>query len=489
MNEFDKSFSKKQLEKERKKKKLLIGIGFCIVLIIILLFMIVYYKKLDERTFKLYINNLQVGYGSDFVINENGETYVKAKDIANYIQWIYQNGEYGTFTEDSNSGYIQNEYEVASFISGSNTLRKYIEVTAQPYTNEQGVEVQPFEVNSEEGTLESLTLELPIIEKENQIYFPLKCLSDICNCRVNYNNPYRMYIYDQKYLINLAQINAVQFGFQNISGVYENMRALAYGKMVVNRGSLYGVISLDDGSDIIGMKYTDMVFAQNVKEFFVKTILNDEESVGIIDFEVNSIISPKNYNSIQVLSDELGLYLVKRNDEYGVVNRNGEIVIYCEYDFIGISEELINSFKLSLDENKYLLFNKAIVVSKNGKYGLYNISGKPILATSYAGLGYVVNNDEKAIKNSESVLSIDLGELVLSNGNTRNLKVIIVQQLIDNVIKYGVYDAESEKLILPCIYDRIYKVRSNGVTEYYIEFQGQTAKLSEQIIQNPEIFE
>ena len=130
-----------------------------------------------------------------------------------------------------------------------------------------------------------------------------------------------MYIYDQNFLINLARTNASQFGFQSISGIYENMRALSYGMMVVSNGSLYGVVNLYNGADIIGLKYTDMIFSQNVKEFFVKTVVDGENSVGIIDNSGKLVVSPKNYNDIQVLSDELGLYLVDKNEDYGVLNR------------------------------------------------------------------------------------------------------------------------------------------------------------------------
>ena len=333
MNEFDKMSVKRNEEKEKKKKMLLTGIAICVVLIIILAVMIIYYRKVDEKTFKLYIDDVQAQFGEGFYITNDGETYVRARDIASYIKWSYQNGEYGSYTEDQNSGYIQNEYEVASFVAGSNILKKYIQVTAVPYTDELGQQIEPYQTNSSDGTLETTNLELPIISQNGQIYFPLKNLSDICNCRVNYENPYRMYIYDQNFLINLARTNASQFGFQSISGIYENMRALSYGMMVVSNGSLYGVVNLYNGADIIGLKYTDMIFSQNVKEFFVKTVVDGENSVGIIDDSGKLVVSPKNYNDIQVLSDELGLYLVDKNEDYGVLNRKGDIIVHCEYEY------------------------------------------------------------------------------------------------------------------------------------------------------------
>ena len=179
MNEFDKMSVKRNEEKEKKKKMLLTGIAICVVLIIILAVMIIYYRKVDEKTFKLYIDDVQAQFGEGFYITNDGETYVRARDIASYIKWSYQNGEYGSYTEDQNSGYIQNEYEVASFVAGSNILKKYIQVTAVPYTDELGQQIEPYQTNSSDGTLETTNLELPIISQNGQIYFPLKNLSDI----------------------------------------------------------------------------------------------------------------------------------------------------------------------------------------------------------------------------------------------------------------------------------------------------------------------
>ena len=488
MNEFDKMSVKRNEEKEKKKKMLLTGIAICVVLIIILAVMIIYYRKVDEKTFKLYIDDVQAQFGEGFYITNDGETYVRARDIASYIKWSYQNGEYGSYTEDQNSGYIQNEYEVASFVAGSNILKKYIQVTAVPYTDELGQQIEPYQTNSSDGTLETTNLELPIISQNGQIYFPLKNLSDICNCRVNYENPYRMYIYDQNFLINLARTNASQFGFQSISGIYENMRALSYGMMVVSNGSLYGVVNLYNGADIIGLKYTDMIFSQNVKEFFVKTVVDGENSVGIIDDSGKLVVSPKNYNDIQVLSDELGLYLVDKNEDYGVLNRKGDIIVHCEYDRIGIPEDLLTTFDFSADKNKYLLFNDSIIVEDNDKYGIYDVEGNQNLPPAFVGLGYIVESDEDAVKNSESVLTIEIDELKLKDGSTRNLRAIVVQQEIDDTIKYGLYDSESKKLIFPCVCDRIYGKTSKGETEYYIVFQGQTINLEEHLSEFPEYF-
>ena len=77
-----------------------------------------------------------------------------------------------------------------------------------------------------------------------------------------------------------------------------------------------------------------------------------EESVGIINLQGVQVVEPKKYSKIQVLSDELGLYLVQKNGKYGVLNRSGDIVVHCEYDSIGIPEKLLETFEFSIEDNK-----------------------------------------------------------------------------------------------------------------------------------------
>ena len=282
-----------------------------------------------------------------------------------------------------------------------------------------------------------------------------------------------MYIYEQKYLITLAQTNAAAFGYQSISGYYENMRLLPYGLMVVSNGSLYGVANLYSGQNVIGLKYTDMVFAQNVKEFFVKTYANNEESIGIINVQGTQVVSPRNYDDIQVLSDKQGLYLVEKDGEYGVLDRSGEVVVHCEYDSIGIPEDLLTTFKFSVEDNKYMLLDDKFVVQKiknNKKY-------------------YILLDEVQMMKNFEDVLTIEFDDLELSNSMTRDVRAIVMKQEINGTIKFGLYDAESKKLVLPCSCERIYSITSKGKTEYYIEFQAQRIKLADQLAAYPDIFD
>lgn len=506
--DFDRNNIVTEDPKAKKKKMLLIGMGACVVLIILMAVLVMVYKNIDAKTFKLYMNDVQVSVSPDFLISdENGNAYVKAKDIASYVGWTYMNGEYGSYTEDNNSGYFQNDYEVSSFKVGSNKLKKYIQVSVAVAEETQSQEANPeetikLEARSKNGTLETTDMDLPVISSNGQIYLPFNNINDICNCFAT-NQNYRMHIYEQNYLLALASNNAVSFGYTGISGVYENVRALGYGMMVVNKNDTYGVVNLFNGTQVLGFKYSDIVFNQNVKEFFVKAKeTNGDETVGLISYDGKVIISPKSYDEISVLSDELGLYLVQKDDKYGVLNREGNVVVHAEYDSVGLPEGISSAFNYTADDNIYLLFDNTIIVEVDGKYGLYNLEGDEVLQASYDGIGYIANSslsstttkDDKTssssstdkkqtstLASSENVLTIDC-QLDLEDGTVGKTEAIVVEKLnLDGEPSYGIYDAVSEKLIIPCACTRIYAKTKAGVVTYYMEFNGEQINFEEYV--------
>lgn len=513
MEVFDKNVFTNNEKPSGKKKMLLIGIVICIVLIVVLTILILFYKQIDATTFKLYIDGTQVSSSDDFYIqDEAGNVYVKARELASAIGWTYQNGEYGSYTEDTNSGYMQNEYEVASFVAGSNELKKYIVLsdTVDETTEEEATDTEEptvdIVVNSEDGTLETMNLELPVISVNNQIYIPLENINDICNCRYTYQE-YRMYIYELNYLTQLALQNAAGYGYSSVSGTYENLRALAYGMMVaIDNSGRYGVISLDTGASLLGSKYKEMVFNQNVKEFFVKAI---DDTVGVISYDGTVIISPKNYDNISILSDALGLYLIEQDGLYGVLNREGDTIVYPDYDSIGLSDENIFVFDYGIGDNKYVLFDNTIVVEQDDRYGFYNLEGDNVLSVNFQGIGYITEADELAYERSineesgssdnssnsansngsssesegNSVLTIDM-QIELEDGTTGAVQGIVVKQLgLNGEYAYGVFDAIQGRLIIPCGCSRIYSITRSGVTNYYLEYNGEQIGFEDYIIE------
>lgn len=491
MGSLDRNFA--QSTQNKKKKMLIIGIGICIVLIILLATMVIFFKAADAKTFKLYIDDKQVACSKDFyTTDEQGRYYVKAKELAELIGWTYQNGSYGTFTEETDGCYFQNGYEIASLTVNSVELKKYIQISdlVKSYKEDDDENTTFFEPKAENGTTETSKISAPVISVNNQIYIPFEAINDICNCYGQMENEYRMHIYEQNYLTNIAMSNAADKGYKSISGIYENIRALAYGKLVVeNNMNLFGVVNLFTGAEEIGFKYSEMVFSQNVKEFLVKAKdIAGEETVGIISQDGNSIVSPVSYENMSILSDELGLYLVEKNGKYGVVNREGRVIVHAEYNSIGLSEATATEFYTNND-NKYLIYDKLIPVELNGKYGLYNIDGKRVYNPVLDELGYMAeertenetdtNSDNTNQNTDEQETPTKLGDNVLlidkeitMNGVTTHIQGVVVKFTNSIGTFYGIFDAMTENLIIPCSLTRVYSVTSSGETTYYMEFAG-----------------
>ncbi len=106
-NEEDENDSKHK----KSKKILLFSIIGCTILVVILLLLIAYIINLDSKKLKLYIDEKQTKISSTLFKydNKGNIEYISIKELAEMLGYSYLNGEYGSYTEDKNSCYIQND--------------------------------------------------------------------------------------------------------------------------------------------------------------------------------------------------------------------------------------------------------------------------------------------------------------------------------------------------------------------------------------------
>ena len=445
LEESDK-FVERQRKTEQKKKIVLISIVLCAILVALLVVMIIYIQYQDSLKLKMYIDGNQVGIAGNMFKQENDITYVNVKTFSELLGYTYTKGEYKKYNEDENSCYIKNNLEIVAMTAEKETLVKYIEVVegALELTPEgpYGMEMR---VESQNGESNAFVLEKPVKSIDNELYLPFEYLTDVYNVMVDTSTENRIRIYTLPALFKNAMGLASQLEYGTISGVYENIRAIPYGLVVVGNNGIFGVIDTA-GHEILSVKYENLEFLQNAQEFFIRA----ENTVGLLDKTGKTIIKPTAYDDIAILDEIEQLYLVEQDKKYGVVNRNGEIVIHVDYDKIGLKN--IDDFELENLRNKNLLYDKCIVVELDDSYGLYDITGKELLKTVYEGFGYL---SEVSGEDSVILLPEELG----------------IQGL---VIKfnglYGIYDISAEQVILPAVYSKIYSVTKAGETNYYVEF-------------------
>ena len=83
-------------------------------------------------------------------------------------------------------------------------------------------------------------------------------------------------------------------------------------------------------------------------------------------------------SALAEIDKDEGLYLVESNSKPGVVNQSGKIIVYQDYDQIGL-DGTISDGNVT---NRYLLYGSIIPIRKDKKWGLIDKNGDTIL-TSY----------------------------------------------------------------------------------------------------------
>ncbi len=473
MNLEESDLYKESLEKNtRNRKKVMYSIILCAILIVIFFAIICFLKYQDSRTEKLFFNDKQVSkIPSDFYqVVDNNSIYVNIKELAELLNYKYTKGQYNKYNEDEQSCCLQNDFEIVSITAKESKYEKILDVNnAKPTL--AGIQVT---MKNDKGYTEVFDLVKPIKYIDSKIYVSIEDASEMLNVKIDWSE-YRFRFYTLDYLIANAQKAITQLKYTEMSGYYENLKSILYDYVIVSNGNadakekLYGVVSLKDKKEIISVKYNDIKFVQNVKEFYVTA---SNGTMGILDSGGSTIIAPSEYENISLLDAENQLYLVEKNDEYGVVNRRGDIVVYPEYDEIGIDiSQLESESVLELVENPSVLLGKVIPVKKDGQYGLYNINGEMILETKYDTIGCKTTSKVTTSGHEESVVvippSVGIKGVVISQGDS-----------------YGIFDVTTQKIILPLVCSKIYAITKSGKTTYYMEYNEQQKDLSEHLKEN-----
>lgn len=460
MNLEESDLYKEKLEKNnRHRKSVMLSIVLCAILIVFLFILIAILKYQDSITEKLFINGTQVTIPKDFYKTmDDGSIYVNVRHMSSFLGYTYTKGEYNKFNEDEDSCYLQNDFEIVSISANSDKYKKYIQVDGTPTLAEI-----PVTMKNENGYNETFSLNKPIKFVDEKLYISVEDAQEILNAQIDWKE-YRYKIYSLEYIVNNAKKIVGKAGYSEMSGYYENLKSVLYGYVVVGNGNkLYGVYSLVEDKEFISIKYDDIKFVQNVKEFYV-TVANG--TMGILASDGSTIIAPSEYEDISLLDDEKQLYLVKKDGEYGVVNRTGKTIIHAENDEIGLD---ISKFEIDEIENNSLIFSNSIPIKNDKKYGIYNLEGD--LKILCDGLGYQTASSTTTSGNEESILTIP---------PSVGIKGIVIN--FNDL--YGIYDTTTENLIIPCSFEKIYAIKKFGQITYYMDLGGEQYNIAEYLKEN-----
>lgn len=445
--------------KAQKNKTLLIVVVVLIVILLIAAGIVwVFAQKLAAERLKVYIDGVGKSVASDLFIIQDGEVYTSVKDIADYVGYKEYNGEYKQYTEDTTKCYVTNSKELVTIASGSKTIRKY-NLLSDPSGNES----QSFNIGEE------------VIAKGNDLYINQEGLQKTFNLRIGYttkNNtiniatlPYLVSYYNKQIKTSANSKDAGNF---TDSVIFNNEKAILYNFIIVKDSStsLYGMASLSNPDTlIISARYKQIEFIEGINDFIVTT---SDGKVGILGNDAVTKVKPA-YDQIKEIDKDEGLYLVTSNQKQGVINQNGKIIVYQDYEQIGLDSTYTGDTNVT---NRYLLYGNCIPVESNKKWGLFDKNGNKLLACDYDAIGCSTTNSTD--KNTNGIVLIPaLNAIVVAKDTTLNNA---------KVRKYGLVDS-SGQAITQLSLDNAYATTVEGTTTYYMTYQSQAIDIVNYILE------
>lgn len=439
-----------------EKKTIKVKLWLIIVIVLIILLIIaalcvwIYSQKLEKNSFKVNIdgifNQRAAVQDSLFIIQDN-KVYTSISGICSYIGYMYYPGGYRQYSEDRTKCYVTNQKEIVTFSSGSNEIVKYP-------IQDSNSEPQSFKIDESAFT------------RGDSLYISEDGLKKAFNLLITYKPDINS--------IDIATLpNIVNHYESSIKGIsletsefqdfvkFNNEKALLKGLAIVKdeQTKLYGVSSINDNNTltpIISARYKNIQYMEGSGDFIVTS---EDEKVGIIASDGITKVKP-DFEQIQEIDKNIGLYLVTNRGNQGVINRNGKIIVPQDYDRIGLEQ---NSYDDKNITNRYILYGKCIPVQLNNKWGFIDIDGNKIIPVEYDGVG-CKDVVATGIRNTNGIVIIpEINGIVLQKDFMEGNK---------KVKKYGILNI-SGQWITDFVLDSAYMTTVNNVNNYYVTLQNQ----------------
>ena len=363
------------------------------------------------------------------IIEENNEVYIPIRKMAEYLKYETYNGDYITLSEDATKCYIKNSEELVSFVLDSNVITKVVEGQTQPIkVNEPITQINEELCITSEGAQEAFNFEFSFNTEKNQI--TIDTLSYLYTAYLNYY---------------------VSKGYVAIENeTFENKRAIFDDFLIVKgTNGNYGVIRVNDGEVVLETKYESIKYSKETSDFLVSS----NKKYGIISKDKTTKVS-LSYDGIEkVTNKEEIFYIVKKSNLYGVLNSNGDTIIYPEHTRIGMD---VSAYSRNGVANGHILYNELIPVNLNNKWALFNTKGEKITDFIYDGFG-----SQSKTSNTYGVLEI------------QDYKLLVGRQ----GEKYDLITTKGEGLFKGFILDSVYITVNAGKETYYITYGDQNIEL------------
>jgi hypothetical protein len=425
MNLIEESFQTK--EEKKKKRTTKIVLAAIIVVVLIIIGIISYLMYIQSTVMRLFIDGQEnEKLKNILVFEEDGTIYAPIKEIATYLGYESFNGEYSEKSEQQSKCYVQSENEIANFELGENKIYK-------------------LDLAKKDADYEYVHLKKPVKAINGALYVTTEGLEKAFNISFDYqqdNN--RIIIYTLPYLYQFYANQVLDYGYAELSKEFVNQKAILNDQLIVEKvKGQYGVINTE-GTAILEAKYNNITYLPTTGDFLVE----DNKKVGIMSAKRETKVQII-YDSIELMDSDSGLYVVKRENRYGVIDVRGNTKIYIENDEIGMD---ISKFAQNNIKSKYILAGNLIPVRKDELWALYDKNGNQLTEYKYDRFGYIASNNREA-----------LNLLVIPNYN-------VLVALKDE--KYTLINSSGAEIIAT-VADDIYMTIAGGEKHYYITVNDQ----------------
>lgn len=167
------------------------------------------------------------------------------------------------------------------------------------------------------------------------------------------------------------------------------------------------------------------------------------------------------------------VYLISKDDKYGVVSKDKKIILPVEYDSISINKYFNarkddKSYLYSIDGSQILnntydsiiVYGDVFIVKKDNKFGLINENNNIIVPLSYTNYDMVYGNYIIFSNKTETVFYKN-GKLInLPYSDSKFLSFECI--LVNNNSLQGLYSTQEEKLVIPAKFDELKFLKSSA---------------------------
>lgn len=379
----------------------IIALVVCIVIIVIILALV----KEEKKT--INIDGVANDNVKKAIIYENNDNvHVSIRDISEFLGYQSYAGNYKERSENANECYVANKQEVACFVANSNVIEK-------------------INLSTKESTY--FTIDENVQMKDGKLYTTPKGIATAFNVYFGVSqDKTKITIQTLPYLVEVYKKSVVEMGYKEMSSEFEDQKTILKGLAIVKDAQgQYGLVDVLNKNTILETKYSAIAYTPVTETFKVKS----NGKIGIVNEKGEELIKIQ-YDGLQLISQASKLYVVRKDNRYGVITETEDVRIPINFQNIGND---ISRFPQNEQTNKYIIADKYIPVKKEDYWGLYNVEGKQLTDFIYDDFGCT----SASAKNSENVLIIPDYDIIIGK---KNNKYYLINQYGEELYKGAGFD-------------------------------------------------